>query len=109
LRFELEQALVNGDLKPADVPGAWNEKFKRSFGLTPGSDAEGCLQDIHWSSGGIGYFPTYTLGNLYAAQFMDQARRDLAGLDDDFRRGEFSRLKGWLYEKVYRNGQRCRA
>jgi carboxypeptidase Taq len=109
LRFELEQALMNGDLKAADVPGVWNEKFKRSFGLTPANDAEGCLQDIHWSGGGIGYFPTYTLGNLYAAQFMDQARRDLAGLDDDFRRGEFSRLKGWLDEKVYRHGQRYRA
>src|SRR5260370_700828 len=61
------------------------------------------------AGGGIGYFPTYTLGNLYAAQFMDQARRDVAGLDDDFRRGEFGRLKGWLNERVYRNGQRYRA
>jgi carboxypeptidase Taq len=109
LRFELEQALVNGDLKAGDVPGVWNEKFKRSFGLTPANDAEGCLQDIHWSGGGIGYFPTYTLGNLYAAQFMDQARRDLSGLEDDFRRGEFGRLKDWLNSKVYRMGQRYRA
>src|SRR5713226_9761286 len=96
LRFQLEQALVAGELKAADVPGVWNERFKLSFGLNVGTDAEGCLQDIHWSGGGIGYFPTYTLGNLYAAQFMDQARRDLPGLDDDFRRGEFGRLKAWL-------------
>jgi carboxypeptidase Taq len=109
LRFELEQALVSGDLAPADVPGAWNEKFKRSFGLTPPDDRRGCLQDIHWSGGGIGYFPTYTLGNLYAAQFMGQARGDLPGLDDDFRRGQFGRLRGWLNEKIHRPGQRHRA
>ena len=64
------------------------------------------MQDIHWSMGGIGYFPTYTLGNLYAAQFMEQARHDLGDLDGDFRRGEFGRLKGWLNEKVHRPGQR---
>jgi carboxypeptidase Taq len=109
LRFELEQSLVSGDLKPADVPGAWNEKFKESFNLTPSTDAMGCLQDIHWSMGGLGYFPTYTLGNLYAAQFMEQARRDLGDLDADFRRGEFQRLKGWLNEKIHHPGQRFRA
>jgi carboxypeptidase Taq len=109
LRFELEQALIAGDLQPADVPGAWNEKFQQSFGLTPPTDALGCLQDVHWSSGGIGYFPTYTLGNMYAAQFMDQARRDLGDLDADFRHGDFGRLKGWLNERVHRPGQRYRA
>jgi carboxypeptidase Taq len=109
LRFELEQALLSGDLKPADVPGAWKEKFQQSFQLTPPTDALGCLQDIHWSMGGLGYFPTYTLGNLYAAQFMDQARKDLGDLDADFRRGEFGRLKGWLNEKIHRPGQRYRA
>ncbi len=109
LRFELEQALMTGDLKPVDVPAAWNDKFKQMLDLTPPSDAQGCLQDIHWSMGGIGYFPTYTLGNLYAAQFMDQARRDLGNLDEDFRRGHFGRLKGWLNEKIHRPGQRLRA
>jgi carboxypeptidase Taq len=107
LRFELEQALVAGDLRPADVPGAWDEKFHRLFGLTPPRAALGCLQDIHWSGGGIGYFPTYTLGNLYAAQFMEQARQDLGDLDADFRRGDFGRLKGWLNDKVHRPGMRC--
>jgi carboxypeptidase Taq len=106
LRFELEQALIGGDLRPGDVPGAWNEKFEASFGLKVPDDRRGCLQDVHWSSGGIGYFPTYTLGNLYAAQFMEQARRDLTGLEDDFRRGEFGRLKGWLNDKVHRPGRR---
>jgi carboxypeptidase Taq len=109
LRFELELALLTGDLKPADVPGAWNERFTKMFGLTPPDDRQGCLQDIHWSMGGLGYFPTYTLGNLYAAQFMAQARTDLPGLDDDFRRGEFGRLKNWLNEKVHRPGRRWRA
>jgi carboxypeptidase Taq len=108
LRFELEQALMRSDLQATDVPAAWNEKFTKSFGLTPETDAQGCLQDIHWSGGGIGYFPTYTLGNLYAAQFMDAARRDLGDLDADFRRGDFGRLKGWLNEKVHRPGQHWR-
>jgi carboxypeptidase Taq len=109
MRFELEQALVSGDLQPPDVPGAWNEKVHHYLGLTPPTYALGCLQDIHWSMGGIGYFPTYTLGNLYAAQYMEQARADLPGLDDDFRKGEFGRLKGWLREKIHSQGQRYRA
>src|SRR5436190_2937896 len=109
LRFELEEALLTGHLSVVDVPGAWNEKFRSLLGLTPASDREGCLQDIHWSFGGLGYFPTYTLGNLYAAQFMAAARRDLPGLDDDFRRGDFSRLKTWLNDKIHRQGQRYRA
>jgi carboxypeptidase Taq len=109
LRFELEQALMGGDLKPADLPGAWGEKFRHMLDLTPPNDAQGCLQDIHWSMGGLGYFPTYTLGNLYAAQFMQQARHDLGNLDDDFRRGQFGRLKTWLNDKIHRQGQKYRA
>jgi carboxypeptidase Taq len=108
LRFELEQALMCGDLKPMDVPGAWSEKFRRMLDLTPPSDAQGCLQDIHWSMGGLGYFPTYTLGNLYAAQFMQQARTDLGDLDGDFRVGQFGRLKGWLNARIHRPGQKYR-
>jgi carboxypeptidase Taq len=109
LRFELEQALLTADLQAADLPGAWSEKFRKLLGLTPPDDRLGCLQDIHWSMGGMGYFPTYTLGNLYAAQFMEQARNDLPGLEDDFRRGHFGRLKGWLNEKIHRPGQKYRA
>ncbi len=109
LRFELEQALVSGDLAPGDVPGAWTEKFKTFFNLTPPNDAAGCLQDIHWSAGLFGYFPTYTLGNLYAAQFMEQARTDVGGLEDQFRRGEFGALKQWLNAKIHRHGQHYRA
>jgi carboxypeptidase Taq len=108
LRFELEQALISGDLPPGDVPGAWNEHFQKSLLLLPPNDTQGCLQDIHWSMGGLGYFPTYTLGNLYAAQFMEQARADLGDVDADFRRGEFGRLKGWLNERIHRQGMRYR-
>ncbi len=109
LRFELELALISGDLQPADLPGAWNEKFHAMFGITPPDDRQGCLQDIHWSMGGLGYFPTYTLGNLYAAQFMAQIRRELPDLDDDFRRGQFGRLKHWLNQNIHRLGRRFRA
>jgi carboxypeptidase Taq len=110
LRFELELALLSGDLTVSDLPTAWNERFEALFGLTVPTDSLGCLQDIHWSFGGIGYFPTYTLGNLYAAQLMDAARRDLGiALEDEFRCGEFGRLKGWLTERIHKHGQRFRA
>jgi carboxypeptidase Taq len=78
------------------------------FRLKVPSNKLGCLQDIHWSMGGIGYFPTYTLGNLYAAQFMEQARIDHPDLDDGFRRGEFGSLKNWLNAKIHRPRQRHR-
>ena len=109
LRFELELGLLSGDLKVADLPGVWNDRFKALLGLEVPDDARGCLQDIHWSFGGLGYFPTYTLGNLYSAQLMDAARREFGGLEDDFRRGEFGRLKDWLTRNVHRHGQRFRA
>jgi carboxypeptidase Taq len=109
LRFELEQAMIRGDLAAADVPAAWNETFRRLLGLAVPDDARGCLQDTHWSGGGIGYFPTYTLGNLYAAQFFARARADLGDLDAQFARGDFAALLGWLREKVHRQGQRYRA
>ncbi len=109
IRFELERALLCGDLAIADLPGAWAEKYAHYLGVTPGHDAEGCLQDIHWSVGLIGYFPTYTLGNLYAAQLFDRADADLGGLAPAFSRGEFSGLLGWLRARVHGEGQRFRA
>ncbi|WP_254513519.1 carboxypeptidase M32 [Anatilimnocola floriformis] len=105
VRFELEQALLNGDLVVKDLPGAWREKYREYLGIEPATDAEGCLQDVHWSAGLFGYFPTYSLGNLYAAQFFEQADADLGGLNDLMRRGEFLRLKAWLNEKIHRPGQ----
>ncbi|MCE9561231.1 MAG: carboxypeptidase M32 [Planctomycetes bacterium] len=111
LRFELELALLSGDLAVVDLPGAWNERFAALFGLAVPDDARGCLQDIHWSFGGLGYFPTYTLGNLYAAQFMVAVKSDLGAesLTEDMRRGDFGRLKDWLVNNIHRNGQRYRA
>ena len=109
LRFALEEALVEGDLPVAEVPGAWNERFERDFGLKPPDDARGCLQDVHWSAGLIGYFPTYTLGNLYAAQFFEAARRDLGDLDRQFAEGDFGPLSGWLRDRIHRPGKRYRA
>ena len=106
LRFEIEQHLVSGDLKPADVPAVWNEKVSSYFGLTVPSDAQGCLQDIHWSAGLLGYFPTYALGNMYAAQFFNAAARDLGDLNPQFARGQFRPLKQWLNEKIHRHGKR---
>jgi carboxypeptidase Taq len=78
----------------------------RYLGLTPPDDARGCLQDIHWSGGAIGYFPTYTLGNLYAAQFFEQARTDLGDLDAQFARGDFAPLLGWLRKNIHSQGKR---
>ena len=109
LRFELEQPLISGDLKPADVPQAWNESFTRYFGITPPDAARGCLQDIHWSAGLIGYFPTYSLGNMYAAQFFVAAQRDLGDLSVPFTNGNFQPLLDWLRTNIHRRGKQLRA
>lgn len=106
LRFEIEQQLVSGDLKPADVPGVWNEKVMSYFGLTVPNDAQGCLQDIHWSAGLLGYFPTYALGNMYAAQIFAAANRDLGSLDELSSTGQLKTLKKWLNEKIHCHGKR---
>ncbi len=106
IRFELEQDLIEGRLKVADLPGAWNEKYRDYLGITPPNNCDGVLQDIHWSAGLIGYFPTYSLGNLYASQFFEQARHDLGDLDAQFRQGRFDNLLQWLREKIHRRG-RC--
>ena len=109
LRFEIEQLLVSGELQPADVPGVWNEKFSQYFGLNVPNDSQGCLQDIHWSGGLLGYFPTYALGNMYAAQFYNAARRDLGDLEEQFAKGQFKPLKAWLNEKIHNHGKRYSA
>jgi carboxypeptidase Taq len=109
IRFELEQALLLGDLAVADLPGAWREKYQKYLGLTPPNDADGVLQDIHWAAGLVGYFPTYSLGNLYAAQFFVQADADLKGLDRQFAAGEFKPLADWLRKNIHTSGQRYTA
>lgn len=106
LRFDLERALLSGDLSVADLPGAWNARMKSDLGLTVTDDRMGCLQDVHWSMGAIGYFPTYTLGNLYAAQFWETIRRDLPDMAAQHARGEFGPLLGWLRSNIHAHGRR---
>jgi carboxypeptidase Taq len=106
IRFELELALLSGDLRAAELPGAWNELYARHLGIRPADDRAGCLQDIHWSEGLIGYFPTYTLGNVYAAQLFAAAERAVGPLEESFARGEFMPLREWLRDNVHRQGMR---
>jgi carboxypeptidase Taq len=106
LRFELELRLLEGSLAVADLPGAWNEEFEKMFGLRVPDDARGCLQDIHWSIGIFGYFPTYTLGNLNSAQLFAAARKQVAGLDAQLAQGSYGALLGWLRANVHAHG-RC--
>jgi carboxypeptidase Taq len=108
IRFELELALLADELPISELPDAWNQKYSEALGVTPANHAEGCLQDIHWSAGLFGYFPTYTLGNLYASQLFAKARADLAGLDVAFARGDFGELLSWLRDNVHRHGQQYR-
>ncbi len=105
VRFELEQALVDGQILVRDLPDAWNEKYEEYLGIQPPDDASGVLQDIHWSAGLFGYFPTYSLGNLFASQFFQQAEQDLGGLAAAFREGRFTPLLNWLREKIHTHGQ----
>ncbi len=109
LRYELERPLLKGDLKPADVPGEWNDRFEKYFGVKVDKDPNGCLQDVHWSAGLIGYFPTYTLGNLYSAMFFDQAKKEMSDLHDMFERGELLPLREWLREKIHKHASRYKA
>jgi carboxypeptidase Taq len=104
LRFRLEQALIAGDLGVADLPGAWNDGLRALLNIAPPDDAKGCLQDIHWYDGGFGYFPSYSLGAMAAAQLMAAARRAEPGLDDALGRGDLSVLTGWLRTQVHGKG-----
>ncbi len=104
LRLELEIALMEGRLEVKDLPEAWNERMRSYLGITPPNDRLGVLQDVHWSAGMIGYFPTYALGNLVSAQLWQVIKRDLPDLDTQIEMGEFSPLLGWLRENVHRHG-----
>jgi len=106
IRFELERAILRGDLDVADIPEAWNAKYKDYLGVDVPDDARGCLQDVHWSMAAMGYFPTYTLGNLYCAQFFEKALEDMPDLYEQFERGEFTNLRTWLNENIHRHGRR---
>jgi carboxypeptidase Taq len=104
LRFELEQELIDGQLSVRELPEAWNAKVKSYFGLDVPDDAHGVLQDVHWSSGSIGYFPTYALGNLIAGQLWERAHADISELDERLAGGDLQPLREWLREHVHRHG-----
>ena len=106
LRLELEIALMEGSLEVKDLPEAWNARMQDYLGLTPPNDAQGVLQDVHWSAGYIGYFPTYALGNLVSAQLWEVIRKDIPDLDAQMESGEFAALLTWLREKVHCQGAR---
>jgi carboxypeptidase Taq len=106
LRFEIEVGLIEGTIAVPDLPALWNERFAELFGLKVPNDRVGVLQDIHWSLGALGYFPTYSLGNLNAAQLMHRASTDISGLNESLARGEYAPLLDWLRTKIHRQGQR---
>jgi carboxypeptidase Taq len=106
IRFELEKALLEDELQVADLPAAWQDKYRKYLGVDSPTNADGVLQDVHWSAGLFGYFPTYALGNLYAAQFFAQAKQDLGDLETQFRRGEFAPLREWLRMNIHTHGRR---
>lgn len=105
LRYELERSLIGGDLQARHLEDMWNTKMEEYLGITPRTSAEGVLQDTHWSQGLIGYFPTYLLGNLYAAQFFETAKTSLPGLEDGIAKGELLPLRGWLRERIHQRAK----
>ena len=106
LRFEIERDLVAGDLDVAEVPAVWNDRMEEYLGVRPDTDSEGCLQDIHWSHGSFGYFPTYSLGSVLAAQLYAAAEAELDDLEGQIATGEFDALREWLAENVHEHGRR---
>jgi carboxypeptidase Taq len=101
LRLEMEIGMVDGSMKVKDLPEIWNAKMREYLGITPANDAQGVLQDIHWSGGSVGYFSTYALGNLVSAQLWEQINRDIKDLEDQIRKGKFDVLLAWLREKIH--------
>ncbi|MEZ4645897.1 MAG: carboxypeptidase M32 [Chloroflexota bacterium] len=106
LRFELEQAMLNGYLAVKDLPTAWNDKMQELLGVVPPNDAQGCLQDVHWSRPGFGYFPTYALGNLYAAQFYETAVSQNPTIASEMAQGQTTALVAWLRENIHQHGRK---
>ncbi|MGO4494391.1 carboxypeptidase M32 [Paenibacillus sp. 2RAB27] len=105
IRYELEKGLFSGTIAVADLPAAWNAKYEEYLGVTPPNDGEGVLQDVHWSGGAFGYFPSYALGNMYAAQFTNTLRKELPNFDSLIAEGNLAPIKAWLTEKVYQHGK----
>jgi len=105
LRFEIEKDLIEGKFNVKELPDIWNSNFKDLLGITPPNDTQGVLQDVHWSGGLFGYFPTYFLGNLYAAQIYSKILTEIPTLPEDFKKGEYSNLLNYLREKIHQHGK----
>jgi carboxypeptidase Taq len=106
LRFEVEQALLTGEVKVEQLPEFWNGMFKEFFGINPANDANGVLQDVHWSAGLYGYFPTYALGNLLSVQYYNKAVSDCPSIPDDIASGRFETLLSWLNSNIHQHGRK---
>jgi carboxypeptidase Taq len=104
VRFELERALINGELEVDELPSAWNDKYEQYLGVRPDSDSKGVLQDIHWYQGSIGYFPTYSLGSVLSAQFYSKADEEIDNLEEKIASGELQPLRDWLKESIHQKG-----
>ncbi len=108
LRFELEQELINGNLAVSQIPQAWNQKMEEYIGIVPSTYRDGCLQDIHWTMVGFGYFPTYTLGNFYAAQFLEAAQDQVVEIREQLSQGDLTGMTIWLRENIHQYGRKLR-
>lgn len=109
IRYEIEKALINKELDPGGLAATWNSLYAKYLGQTPPDDKQGVLQDVHWAHGSFGYFPTYSLGSFYAAQYYAQAKKDIPGMEALHEQGDFSKLLHWLREKIHRHGRRYRS
>ena len=105
IRFEIEKALFEGVIQVSELPAYWNKKYKEYLGIDVPNDTKGVLQDIHWSHGSFGYFPTYSIGSFYAAQFFDQAKKEIPSLQAEIEKGEMQNLLKWLREKIHQHGR----
>lgn len=105
VRYETECAILTGQLEIDDLPEWWNDKYESYLGIRPSTDTEGCLQDVHWSDASVGYFPTYSMGNILSYQIWECLERDLGDTDALIAKGEFKPILGWLQEKIYRQGK----
>lgn len=105
IRYEIEKALINGEIKVSELPRVWNEKMKEYLGITPPNDTKGVLQDVHWAGGSFGYFPSYTLGNIFAAQLYNTAKKEIRDFDTLISKGELISIKKWLSEKIHKFGK----
>ncbi|MFE8702811.1 carboxypeptidase M32 [Cytobacillus sp. FJAT-54145] len=105
VRYEIEKALIAGEIETKDLPTVWNQKMQDYLGITPDTDTLGVLQDVHWSFGGFGYFPSYSLGNLYSAQILNTIKKELPNFEASIENGDFSEIQSWLREKIHQHGK----